>query len=138
MCRTQEWPRGYPGDFDTVEHLLSQTNQAPPSTLAWHLEAHSLGATIAQQHRNKVTYQARLLIDLLADCTGDSTHLPDAPRTVLILACGAAPDLRLVPIGIVRPEDRFVLNDIDADALTQARTCSGRSRATARSWTATS
>ncbi|MGH3875063.1 MAG: class I SAM-dependent methyltransferase [Pseudonocardiaceae bacterium] len=119
--RMQEWPRGYPGDFETIEHLLSQANQAPPGTLAWHLEAHSLGAAIAQQHRNKVTYQAHLLSNLLVGCTGAGTHPPDVARTVLILACGAAPDLRLVPTGIVRPQDRFVLNDIDAGALTRAR-----------------
>jgi hypothetical protein len=32
--RAQVWPRGYPGDFETIEQLVSQANRAPEGTLA--------------------------------------------------------------------------------------------------------
>ena len=135
LRRTQEWPSGYPGDFETVEYLMAQTNRAPAGTLAWHLEAHSLGAPIAQQHRNKVCHQARLLTDLLADRSAmngreegrdeegrdDEGRGGDESRKVLILGSGAAPDLRLVPPALIRRSDVFVLNDIDGKALALAR-----------------
>jgi hypothetical protein len=31
--RAQVWPRGYPGDFETIEQLVSQTNRAPQGTV---------------------------------------------------------------------------------------------------------
>ena len=36
--RLQEWPRGYPGDFETIEWLCRATNEAPEGTLASALE----------------------------------------------------------------------------------------------------
>jgi SAM-dependent methyltransferase len=111
--RAQVWPRGYPGDFETIEQLVSQTNRAPEGTLAWLIESYCLGSPLAQQHRNKVAHQAGLITDAIL-------RPGPAPR-VLIIAAGAAPDLRLVSAQIVGNGCRFVLNDYDEAALDLAK-----------------
>jgi hypothetical protein len=110
----QEWARGYPSDFELVEHVMAQANDVTPGTLAWHVEANLQSSAVSQQQRNRVMHQARLIGDVL-------TAPRNAPRSVLLIASGAAPDLRLIPPGIVRPGDRFVLTDVDPDALSLAQ-----------------
>jgi hypothetical protein len=111
--RAQVWPRGYPGDFETIEQVVSQANRAPEGTLAWLIESYCLGSPFAQQHRNKVAHQAGLITEAIL-------RPGPAPR-VLIIASGAAPDLRLVPAQIVGGGCRFVLNDYDQAALDLAK-----------------
>lgn len=110
----QEWARGYPSDFRLVEHVMAQANAGTPGTLGWHVEANLQQSAIIQQQRNRVMHQARLISDVL-------TAPRNGPRSVLLIASGAAADLRLIPPGIVRPGDRFVLTDVDPDALELAR-----------------
>ncbi|RAS70952.1 hypothetical protein C8D87_1011253 [Lentzea atacamensis] len=114
MRSEQEWARGYPGDHQLIEHVLAQANAAAPGTLAWHVEASLQSSAITQQLRNRVMHQARLISDVL-------TAPRNAPRSVLLIASGAAPELRHIPPGIVRPGDRFVLTDVDPDALSLAQ-----------------
>jgi extracellular factor (EF) 3-hydroxypalmitic acid methyl ester biosynthesis protein len=111
--RAQVWPRGYPGDFETIEQLVSQANRAPEGTVEWLIESYCLGSPFAQQHRNKVAHQARLITDAIL-------RPGPAPR-VLIIASGAAPDLRLVPAPIAGSGCLFVLNDYDQAALDLAQ-----------------
>jgi extracellular factor (EF) 3-hydroxypalmitic acid methyl ester biosynthesis protein len=111
--RAQVWPRGYPGDFETIEQVVSQANRAPEGTLEWLIESYCLGSPFAQQHRNKVAHQAGLITDAIL-------RPGPAPR-VLIIASGAAPDLRLVPAQIVGGGCRLVLNDYDQAALDLAK-----------------
>ena len=114
MRSEQEWARGYPSDYQLVEHVLAQAVEASPGTLGWHVETNLQNSAITQQLRNRVMHQARLIGDVLtAPRTG--------PRSVLLIASGAAPDLRTIPPGIVRPGDRFVLTDVDPDALALAQ-----------------
>ncbi|WP_346133050.1 class I SAM-dependent methyltransferase [Lentzea roselyniae] len=114
MRSEQEWARGYPGDHQLIEHVLAQANGAAPGTLAWHVEASLQSSAITQQLRNRVIHQARLISDVL-------TAPRNAPRSVLLIASGAAPELRHIPPGTVRPGDRFVLTDVDPDALSLAQ-----------------
>jgi SAM-dependent methyltransferase len=114
MRSEEEWTRGYPSDFRLVEHVLAQANGAAPGTLAWHVETSLQSSAITQQQRNRVMHQARLISDVL-------TAPRNGPRSVLLIASGAAPDLRSIPPGIVRPGDRFVLTDVDPDALALAQ-----------------
>ncbi len=60
--RLQEWPRGYPGDFETVECITSQENRTTVGKIEYYIEKSSLGCMIAQQHRNKVQRQAELIL----------------------------------------------------------------------------
>lgn len=108
VARLQEWPRQYPGDFETVEYIMRGENRAAQSTLAWHCEAYSLNFPIAQQHRNKVQHQASQILRALTAA--------DEPR-ILALACGSCPDFRLVLPFLERTNARIVLNDADPAAL---------------------
>lgn len=105
--RLQEWPRGYPGDFETIEWLCRAENRAEAGTLAHALERYALTSSIAQQHRNKVVFQAGCVLEAL-----DAN--PQA--RILSLACGSSPDVRSI-IGHVKPGARLVMCDSDLDAL---------------------
>lgn len=110
--RLQVWPRGYAGDFETIEYLLQQQNYAHPGRFAYWLERYALDSAIAQQHRNKVDLQARAIID--ATLTPPSAN--QAAR-ILVLAAGGSPDLRQVQTMLAASHARVVLLDQDADAL---------------------
>jgi SAM-dependent methyltransferase len=110
-CRLQDWPRGYPGDFETIEWLYTATNKAEPGTLGWAIESYALTSAIAQQHRNKVAFQANCVREAMArkaDCR------------VLSVACGSSPDIRSITSSI-SPGASFVLCDSDPEALAFSR-----------------
>ncbi len=111
--RAQARPGGYPADFETIEQLVSQANRAPQGTVAWLIESYCLGSPLAQQHRNKVAHQAALITSAVLQ--------PGPGPRVLLLAAGAAPDLRLVPAQIAGHGCRFVLHDHDQAALDLAQ-----------------
>jgi extracellular factor (EF) 3-hydroxypalmitic acid methyl ester biosynthesis protein len=108
VARLQRWPRGYPGDFETVEYICRGENCAPDATLEQHCETYSLNFPIAQQHRNKVWHQSRHIADavLRNDCA-----------RILALACGGCPDFRRVLPLLRRSEAEIHLNDSDPEAL---------------------
>jgi SAM-dependent methyltransferase len=110
--RLQSWPRGYPGDFETVEWLCEAENRATPGTLAWGIEECALHSPIAQQHRNKVAIQARAVLARLLE-------LP--PARIASIGCGGCRDLRLIQQVLPGSCGRFVLVDGDAGALRFAR-----------------
>ena len=109
--RLQDWPRGYPGDFETIEWLCRSVNGAPAGTFAAALESYALTAAIAQQHRNKVQFQADLIRDAM---------LSNPRCRVLSLACGSSPDIRSIA-PLAGPDVSFVLCDGDPDALEFSR-----------------
>ena len=104
--RLQEWPRGYAGDFETIDWLWSGQNRAADS-VGRAFEQYALTASIAQQHRNKVSFQATCVLEAL---------MRHPACRVLSLACGSSPDIRSV-MPHVRSDTTFVLSDSDADAL---------------------
>jgi SAM-dependent methyltransferase len=108
VSRLQEWPRKYPGDFETVEYIMNARNGAPENTLEWHCEEYSLNFSIAQQHRNKVQHQAERILRTLS-----ASRTP----TILALACGSVPDVRKLLPMLLRSDARIVLNDADPAAL---------------------
>jgi SAM-dependent methyltransferase len=110
--RLQTWPRGYPGDFETVEFLCDARNTAPAGTIGWAIEEYALQSPIAQQHRNKVGLQARVMLSAVLDN-------PEA--RIASIGCGGCRDLLLVQNYIRSMGGRFVLVDADADALAFAR-----------------
>ena len=106
--RLQTWPRGYAGDFETVEYLMSGKNRAF-GPLARACEAYSLSRPIAQQHRNKVHHQAaRMMKTMLAK--------PQTSR-IASIACGSCPDLRLIRDHLPALAGQLWLNDMDPGAL---------------------
>ena len=110
--RLQAWPRGYPGDFETVEWLCDARNRAEPGTVPWALEQCSLQSPLAQQHRNKVGLQGRAILATL-------TAKPSA--RIASIGCGGCRDLSLIQDYVPPTHGSFVLVDADADALAFAR-----------------
>jgi extracellular factor (EF) 3-hydroxypalmitic acid methyl ester biosynthesis protein len=111
VTRLQSWPRGYPGDFETIEWLWRGENRAPQGTLASAIETYALTAAIAQQHRNKVSYQAACMLE---------TFATSGPCRILSLGCGGSPDIRTV-IDQVPSSATLVLCDSDDEALEYSR-----------------
>jgi extracellular factor (EF) 3-hydroxypalmitic acid methyl ester biosynthesis protein len=112
IARLQNWNRGYQGDFETIEYLLSSQNKAKPKTIGFWIEKYCLNTAITQQHRNKVGFQAdRILQTILAGLKKEE------PAKILILACGSSPDLQII-LDLIEPlEYLIVLNDMDQAAL---------------------
>jgi extracellular factor (EF) 3-hydroxypalmitic acid methyl ester biosynthesis protein len=107
--RLQTWPRGYPGDFETVEYIMRGENRAEEGTLEHACESYSLSFPIAQQHRNKVRHQALRLLDAMMRRPGHSR--------ILTLACGSAPDFASIASLLPPIAGEIWLNDADEDAL---------------------
>jgi SAM-dependent methyltransferase len=110
--RLQVWPRGYPGDFETVEWLCDARNRAEAGTLPWAIEQCALQSPLAQQHRNKVALQARAIL---------STLVADPSARIASIGCGGCRDLSLIQDYVPVSHGTFVLVDADADALAFAR-----------------
>jgi extracellular factor (EF) 3-hydroxypalmitic acid methyl ester biosynthesis protein len=111
VTRLQQWPRGYPGDFETIEWLWRGDNRAPAGTLAHAIERYALNSAISQQHRNKVSFQAACMLQ---------TFVTARPCRILSIGCGSSPDLRTV-IDQVPDSATIVLCDSDQDALSYSR-----------------
>jgi SAM-dependent methyltransferase len=107
--RLQQWPRGYPGDFETVEYLCHGRSRAEQGTIQDICETYSLTRAIAQQHRNKVQHQAARVMRTLLDKAG-------AAR-VFSIACGSCPDFRQIAAHLPSLLGELWLNDSDDDAL---------------------
>lgn len=105
--RLQTWPRGYPGDFETVECLTTAVPQLTPSHPAYWIEWYALNTAIAQQHRNKLVWQRRLV----ERASGRGGH-------ILSIGCGGCADFK-DETGFL-PRCDFTLVDSDADALALA------------------
>ena len=108
MRRCQERPRGYPGDFETIEYLVAGVNRSVPGTLGWHIEEILLQAPIVQRHRNKLKWQSREIAGAVAK-----------NRAARVLSIGCAGCLDWVPL---LPEldcfaGEIVLNDSEPAAL---------------------
>ena len=86
MHRLQTWPRGYPGDFETVEWLCDARNHAQLGTVPWAIEQCALQSPLAQQHRNKVGLQARAIL---------STLVANPAARIASIGCGGCRDLSL-------------------------------------------
>ena len=106
--RLQRWPRGYPGDFETVEYICGAANQSSPETIEYHCEAFALSRPIAQQHRNKVHLQARRIEETMRAYPGRSR--------VFAIAAGSCPDFRSIP-NLTAIAGDIWLNDSAEDAL---------------------
>jgi extracellular factor (EF) 3-hydroxypalmitic acid methyl ester biosynthesis protein len=111
LKRAQTWPRGYPGDFETIEHIISQQNKAVPQTIGYELEGFFLKSDICLQHLNKIDRQAALISEVLRNKT--------APK-VLSIGCGTSEDVqRNLPL-LTDTRTVITLVDVDKDALSHS------------------
>ncbi len=107
--RLQEWPRKYPGDFETIEYLCDHENKSTYGTIEFYIEEYALNSAIAQQHRNKLQYQSSIILDTLLN--GRENPL------ILSIACGGCRDILDIERYIKNIQFEMVINDIDNDAL---------------------
>ena len=123
MRRCQRWPRGYAGDFETIEYLAAGTNYSLPGSIGWHFEEIILQSPIAQQHRNK--------LDLQANEIGHAV-LRSRYARVLSVACGGCLDWVPALPTLQNFAGEIVLNDFEPAALVLAesriRPATGRIR----------
>jgi extracellular factor (EF) 3-hydroxypalmitic acid methyl ester biosynthesis protein len=108
LQRTQEWPGGYPGDFQTIHYMLSGINKAVPGTLPYAIEQYFLQSSICDQHKNKVAEQARLIRETLQQKPG---------ARILSVGCGTSEDVFQSLPEAALATCHFTLVDIDSLAL---------------------
>jgi extracellular factor (EF) 3-hydroxypalmitic acid methyl ester biosynthesis protein len=111
ISRLQSWPRGYQGDYETIEYLLRQENRAAPDTAAYWLEFMALNSPIAQQHRNKLLTQSRELLRLVWIRPG---------AKILMIAAGGCPDVYAIKDQLVGRDFHLTISDVDPDAIATA------------------
>ena len=97
--RLQTWPRGYQGDFETVDYLMQQQVRAARGTIEYWLEYLALSSPIAQQHRNKMLLQGREIMTALGSGGADAR--------ILVLASGSCPDLVAIEDWLVEQRVRW-------------------------------
>lgn len=110
--RMQTWPRGYPGDFETIEYLLCCENHSRPRTTEFFCEEYTLRSPPPQQHRNKVREQAEEIL---------AVSRRKKRARIMSLGCGSCPDISMILPYIETLETEFFLVDLDADALEFSR-----------------
>jgi SAM-dependent methyltransferase len=112
FSRIRTWPRGYAGDFETIEYLVRGETSARDGGFAEALDRFLLASGMADQHRFKVQAQAD---EIVAVCARGRQ-----PR-ILVLGCGGGLDLLRARHVIARSRARRVLNDLDPEALALCR-----------------
>jgi extracellular factor (EF) 3-hydroxypalmitic acid methyl ester biosynthesis protein len=116
--RLQEWPRGYQGDYETIEKLYFAVPESPDE-FGRLLDHAAFNLPICQQHRNKIAQQCE---EIRRVC-----HDKDAPR-ILVVASGGAIDAWQARADLERASATVVFNDIEDDALRLIRERFGASR----------
>ncbi len=111
MGRCQTWPRGYAGDFETIEWLAGLENQNEPGTLGWYFDEVILNSPVAQQHRNKLECQTAAIAQCL---------LRKRDARVLSVACGGCLDWVPMLSCLSDFTGEIVLNDYEPEALSLA------------------
>lgn len=109
LCaRTQDWPRGYAGDFETIEYIIGGENKSEKNSLGYFIEAMALNSPIVQQHRNKIIHQSSLILK--------KAYQSENPK-VLSIGCGSSADLRFIENSLKRTNISLTLFDMDEGAL---------------------
>jgi SAM-dependent methyltransferase len=107
--RMQDWPRKYPGDFETIEYLCDLENKSLYGKVEYYIEEYALNSAIAQQLRNKIQLQSWMILDTLL--TGNRG------KKILSVGCGGSRDFFNIAKYISDVPCDIVLHDVDNDAL---------------------
>lgn len=105
--RLQTWPRGYPGDFETIEWIARSHPELSQGDRAYWIEWYALNGALGQQHRNKLAWQRGLMAEAAK-----------GRGRILNVGCGGCADLSDDPAFL--GDCDVVLVDMDADALALA------------------
>jgi extracellular factor (EF) 3-hydroxypalmitic acid methyl ester biosynthesis protein len=110
LRRTQVWPRGYQGDFETIEAIVSG-DLSHTSAAVDELERFIFASPVVQQHRNKIAVQSAYASAAMMkrEQSGDVR--------ILSTACGGSADLAQALSARPQFKGEIVINDQDQDAL---------------------
>lgn len=108
FVRTQDWPRGYAGDFETIEYIINGENKSDANSMGYYLESIILNSPIVQQHRNKVLHQSQIILNKALENDG---------AKILSIGCGSSADLRSIQKVLKRTNVEITLFDMDEGAL---------------------
>jgi extracellular factor (EF) 3-hydroxypalmitic acid methyl ester biosynthesis protein len=108
MKRVQSWPRGYQGDFETINYIMRCKNLANEGSFEYLVEEYFLKSDICEQHRNKVTRQAQLIKEAV-DAKSDAK--------IISIGCGTSADVGKCIDEIRCSNAQITLVDVDQDAL---------------------
>lgn len=101
--RVHDWPRGYPGDAETVDLICGPMPEGDVDAALWDF-------VLARGHRNRIKLLARLWEETLPWTTSPSFAL---------LGCGHALDL--VSMSRINPQTDVLLVDFDTETLETGR-----------------
>ncbi len=107
--RLQTWPRGYPGDYETIEYICAAQNKSAANTVEYYCEEYALKCPASGQHRNKIKYQANKILKTIL-------KKRKAPK-VLSVSCSNNYDIRSILDYISGKNFTLVLNDVDEEAI---------------------
>ncbi len=107
--RLQDWPREYPGDYETIEYICDLENKSTYGKIEYYIEEYTLNSAMAQQHRNKLLRQSGIMYDTLLS--------GNTPRKILSVGCGGCRDILKIEKYIRDIQFDLVLHDIDENAL---------------------
>jgi SAM-dependent methyltransferase len=80
--RMQTWPRGYQGDFETVEMISAGVENIELKSVGDCVEYYAQTLPISQQHRNKLSFQQALAMNCLRN-----------NQNIMSIGCGGAIDI---------------------------------------------
>jgi extracellular factor (EF) 3-hydroxypalmitic acid methyl ester biosynthesis protein len=106
--RVQSWPRGYQGDFETINYIIKSENLAREDSFEYQVEDYFLNSDICKQHKNKVARQAQLIKEVIA-------VKPCAK--IISIGCGTSEDVKKCIDEIKWSDAEITLVDVDHDAL---------------------
>jgi SAM-dependent methyltransferase len=112
IWRMTEWPRGYPGDFETLDLLLNGARESAAASVVGCCELYARNSSVAYQHRNKIAAQTERI--------RWACRMSGAPK-LLIIAAGAGQDIVAAADDVGRAMVSVVVNDIDSDAIDECR-----------------
>ena len=82
VSRMQTWPRGYQGDFETVEMIHAGVGDIDLNTVGDCVEYYAQTLPISQQHRNKLSFQQSMAMNCLRK-----------NQNIMSIGCGGAIDI---------------------------------------------
>jgi len=107
--RMQDWPRKYPGDFETIEYICNIENKSQYGKVEYYIEEYALNSAMAQQHRNKLHHQSEIILNALLN--------GKTAQKILSVGCGGCRDFITIEKYIYNVPCDIVLHDIDSEAL---------------------